>query len=80
MEKLTIVVLGGLLVVFGLILLIILGSLVGAFCGEVVSWIFPETLGVVAKRLFGVDMPGWQLGAALGFVGSFFKASCSSSK
>ena len=59
-----------------------LGTLFGAFAGWVVSWIFPEVIIRTLAR-FGVNTSGlqmWELGATLGFIGAFFKATLNSSK
>lgn len=54
----------------------------GAMSGLVVGLVFtPEILGFLSR--LGMNTEGltmWQLGAALGFIGSFFKANFSSSK
>lgn len=51
----------------------LLNTLAGAFVGWVVGWFFTETiLGIFAALgLKGFAM--WQIGAFLGFFGSFFK-------
>ena len=56
----------------------ILGTLLGAFAGWVVGLFFGETiLGIFAAiGISGFKL--WQLGAFLGFVGSFFRLSISS--
>lgn len=51
-----------------------LGILFGAFAGWVSGLFFPGTLDLVSQALFDQTIPHWQLGAALGFVGSFFKS------
>ena len=64
-------------VAFGTALIIcfltILGTVLGAFSGWLVGLVFPETLSQVGSTLFGFNEP-WQLGAALGFVGAFFRS------
>lgn len=68
----------GLVVALGVAALIVifalLGTLFGAFGGWVVGWFFSDTiLGVLAAfGLTGFKM--WQIGAFLGFFGSFFKS------
>lgn len=58
-------------------LLIILGSLLGAFFGWVVGLCFPSTMGLLAEIL-GVQAEPWQLGLIFGFVGGFFRSSLQS--
>lgn len=55
---------------------VIISTVFGAFSGLVVGWFFEDTIKAVFLR-FGVDMSGvamWQIGATLGFIGSFFTA------
>lgn len=56
--------------------LVILGTLFGAFSGLIVGWLFEDTI-MRTLRGFGVDtnFTMWQLGATLGFVGGFFKTT-----
>lgn len=57
------------------------GAAFGALGGWVVGWFFDDTL-YAAQRAFHISpaLAPWQLGAALGFVGGFFKTSVSSSR
>lgn len=70
-------ILGGTVLValtaFGLILLTTLG---GMLAGWVVGLFFTDMiLGVLARTGFDtVGLALWQLGGALGFIGSFFKS------
>ena len=53
----------------------VFGVLLGAFSGWVVGLFFDETILGFLTRI-GFDTAGfsmWQVGAALGFIGSFFK-------
>lgn len=62
------------------------GTFFGALGGWVVGWFFDDTLAL-AQRAFHIGAPPalggdysqplqpWQLGAFLGFVGGFFKAT-----
>lgn len=56
-------------------LLPLIGTLCGLFVGWAVGLFFADTvLGFLAR--IGVDVAGltmWQVGAALGFLGTFFK-------
>ena len=76
--------LGG-IVVLGLGLLFI-APIIAVFCGALSGWIvglvFADEVMTVLSR-FGVETSGlsmWQLGAGLGFVGSFFKSSFTAKK
>lgn len=55
----------------------LIGVLFGAFSGWVVGLFFADTvLGFLAR--IGIDVSGlnmWQVGAALGFLGAFFRSS-----
>lgn len=51
------------------------GVLIGAFCGFVVGLFFPDTF-MMWRVYFGLQQfAPWQIGAFLGFVGGFFKAT-----
>lgn len=55
----------------------LLGVLGGAFSGWVVGLIFDDTIHATLAA-FGVkadQVSTWQIGATLGFVGAFFRAS-----
>lgn len=52
------------------------GIAFGAFGGWVAGLIYPNTLHLLAHRL-DLNVEPWQLGAMLGFVGGFFKATLS---
>lgn len=62
--------------ILGIILLfMVLGPAIGALAGVVVNWVFPATM---AKVLAAIGLGGiklWELGAFLGFVSVFVKAS-----
>lgn len=62
------------------ILLVIFSTLAGAVVGWVVGWFFGDTILGIMNQLgiHGITM--WQLGAFLGFVGSFFRTSTTHSK
>lgn len=66
-----------LFVVAMIIFAVIFGTLFGGIAGWIVGLFFTDTILQTLAR-FGVDTLGltmWQLGATLGFVGGFFKAS-----
>lgn len=55
-------------------LLPLIGTLIGAFTGWIVGIFWPTTFGAVLAH-FGLSaFAPYQIGAALGFVGGFFKA------
>lgn len=67
---------GGCITALLIFLLTIIGStLIGAFVGWVVGWFFSETIlnFFAAIGIEGFTMA--ELGAVLGFVGSFFKTN-----
>lgn len=58
----------------------LIGVVIGAFAGWVAGLFFPGTIGAVATVLSnGLIVAPWQIGAALGFVGGFFKTHVSKS-
>lgn len=66
---------------FGIVLLVIivviLGTLMGGVAGWIVGLFFTDTIMNTLNRI-GVDTMGmtmWQLGATLGFISGFFKAT-----
>ena len=58
-------------------ILVILGTLFGGIAGWIVGLFFTDTIMNTLNRI-GVDTMGmtmWQLGATLGFISGFFKAT-----
>ena len=56
---------------------VILGTLFGALSGVIVGLFFEQTV-LNTLAAFGVNTAGvamWEVGATLGFVGSFFRSS-----
>ena len=57
----------------------VLGTLIGAFMGWVVGLFFGDTiltfLGAAGVNIAGMTM--WQVGAAMGFLGSFLRTTIS---
>jgi hypothetical protein len=53
----------------------LIGVTFGALAGFVVGLVFTDTVQVVGNLISDTPMPAWQVGAALGFVGSFFKTT-----
>lgn len=66
-------------VALALFLLPMLGTAIGALTGLVVGIAFNDTYAAVAQRL-GIDLPLWQVGAALGFLSTFFRPRVNLSK
>ena len=58
-----------------LFLAALIGTVVGAFAGWVVGLFFTNTITTVLAALGVTGVKVWQLGAFLGFVGGFFKAT-----
>ena len=67
----------GFLLIAAVFVAVVLGTLFGALAGWIVGLFFDNTiLGTLAR--FGVKTEGlamWQLGATLGFIGGFFRAT-----
>lgn len=76
MEKLVLTILAGIAIAF---IAPVLGTLIGAFMGWVVGLFFGETilafLAAVGVKTAGLAM--WQVGAAMGFLGSFLRTTVS---
>jgi hypothetical protein len=68
------------LLAFVAFLMPLIGIIFGAFAGWVVSLFWPATMAKIALVIGVAGTPGWQLGAGLGFVGSFFKTSVQQTK
>jgi hypothetical protein len=58
----------------------ILGVLFGAFGGWLAGLVFGETVLGALSKLGLHDVSMWQLGATLGFAGSYFKATLTTTK
>ena len=74
-------ILAGALAAIGLVLIVTVLAILGTFFGGVAGWIvglfFTDTIMNTLNRI-GVDTLGmtmWQLGATLGFISGFFKAT-----
>jgi membrane protein YqaA with SNARE-associated domain len=57
------------------ILLVLFSTLAGAIVGWIVGWFFGDTILGIMNQLGVHNIAMWQLGAFLGFVGSFFRHS-----
>lgn len=66
---------GTIFLVTGVVFLaIILGTMMGGVAGWVVGLVFNDTM-LALKDFLGTDATNFQVGAALGFVGGFFRAT-----
>ena len=79
MEKVLLILGGGVVTIGGIFLLVVFGTLIGAISGWVVGLFFSETiLGILSQ--FGVsNVAMWEFGAFLGFVGGFLKTKVAAS-
>lgn len=60
-----------------LLFLGIIGStLIGGIVGWIVGGVFPYVIDTL-NHLFGMTLSNWEVGATLGFFGSFFRSSLS---
>jgi hypothetical protein len=69
-----VVILGTISFVALLFVVILLGTLVGGIVGWTVDLMFPFVV-VTLNTLTGLELTAFEMGAVLGFVGSFFKSS-----
>ena len=76
MEAFVKICVGGVLVIGALFLVIILGTLMGGVAGWTVGLVFTDTIAAL-KLALGLAVTDFELGAMLGFVGAFFRASIS---
>ena len=53
----------------------VLSLFLGAVAGWVGDRIFPEVFANLSELVFGKEIPGWQIGAMLGFVAAFLRSS-----
>ena len=53
---------------------VLLGTLIGGIVGWIVGLVFPFVI-VTLNTLTGLTLTAFEMGAVLGFVGSFFKTS-----
>jgi hypothetical protein len=68
------VILGALGVLALLFVAMLLSTLIGGCAGWVVESVFPYVITTL-NTLTGLSLTGFEMGAVLGFVGSFFKSS-----
>lgn len=57
----------------------LLSTLFGGFVGWAVDLVFPFVITTV-NQLAGTDLTGFETGAVLGFVGSFFRSTLTNNK
>lgn len=79
METLIKVFGGIVLTIGGVFFLIIFGTLFGGVAGWVIGMVFDQTIDALKVWASLEDVTDFQLGAMLGFVGGFFRASVSKS-
>jgi hypothetical protein len=68
------VILGAVSLIAILFVAMLLSTLIGGCAGWVVEAVFPFVI-VTLNTLTGLSLTGFEMGAVLGFVGSFFKSS-----
>jgi hypothetical protein len=68
------VILGAISLIALLFVAMLLSTLIGGCAGWVVESVFPYVITTL-NTLTGLSLTGFEMGAVLGFVGSFFKSS-----
>jgi len=53
----------------------VLALIFGAAAGFIGGMIFPQVFERLSQLVFGEPVPAWQIGAMLGFVAAFLRAS-----
>jgi hypothetical protein len=71
--------LGALAVAALLFVAVILGTFVGGIVGWIVGMVFPYVIASL-NSVLGLTLTGFEMGAVLGFVGSFLSTSVRHSK
>jgi hypothetical protein len=74
-----VIIFGAITVVALFFLLILLSTLFGGVVGWTVDLVFPFVITTL-NTVTGLSLTAFEMGAVLGFVGSFFKASLNTSK
>ena len=72
-------VLGGAAIVALLFVAVILGTFVGGVAGWIIGGVFPYVIASL-NTVLGLSLTGFEMGALLGFVGSFLSTSVRQSK
>jgi len=78
MDNAGIVILGALGVALLVFIATLMSTVFGGIAGWVVGGVFPYVTDTI-RELSGLTLTNFELGALLGFVGSFMKSSSSSS-
>ena len=70
------------LTVIGAIAMVVLafplvGFLFGAFAGAIAGFIFDDTFREFFNNFLKLNLTPWQIGGLLGFIGGFFRTTCS---
>jgi hypothetical protein len=68
------VILGAVAIAAILFVAVLLGTLIGGIVGWIVGLVFPFVI-VTLNTMTGLTLTAFEMGAVLGFVGSFFKTS-----
>ena len=68
------VILGAVAIAALLFVAVLLGTLIGGIVGWIVGLVFPFVI-VTLNTMTGLTLTAFEMGAVLGFVGSFFKTS-----
>lgn len=58
----------------------VFGAALGALSGELVSWIFDDTLKMILAKVGVTGVEIWQAGCFMGFFGGFLKTRVHSGK
>lgn len=72
-EKAAVALAASAIVVPVLVFMVLISTLAGALVGWIVGWFFSDTILHIVGQLGIKGIAMWQLGAFLGFTGSFFK-------
>lgn len=78
MEKISIAVVAGLIVLFAVWAGCLLGAAGGALAGWIVSFVFDDTFHTFFTQMGLPNIALWQYGAFIGFTGGFFRSPSSS--
>ena len=75
MDKIALILGGGIAALAGIALLVIFGTLFGAIAGWIVGLFFgDDILGILSQ--FGIhNVTMWQFGAFMGFIGGFLRTN-----
>ena len=74
MSALSTIILAGVGIAALLFLAVILGTVIGGIVGWVIGLVFPFVI-VSLNTVLGLQLTGFEMGAVLGFVGSFLSTS-----